>query len=366
MILMVELDSRLEEIDTPSLIIDLDLMEHNIKTMADFFKTTTAKLRPHVKTHKCPIISHKQVRAGAIGVTCAKLGEAEVMVEAGISSVLIANQIVGETKIKRLINLAKHGEITVAIDDYSNVKHLARASELNDVKLNILIEVDVGNNRCGVPPKEPALQLAKEASSYSSLNFKGLLGYEGFCQNIRSIEERRLKTIEAMEKLVSTRNLLEDHGFDIETVSAGGTGTHMITSNYPGVTEIEAGSYVFMDATYSRVEGLEKFSQALTVLTTVVSTPKPSIAICDAGLKTISTEFGMPIVKGIDGVIYERASEEHGRLRVDGDKKFKVGDKLELVVTHCCTNTNLFDVFHCIRDGRLEAIWKIAARGRSQ
>lgn len=366
MILMVELDAELEEIDTPSLIIDLDLMEHNIKTMADFFKTVSSKLRPHVKTHKCPIIAHKQVRAGAIGVTCAKLGEAEAMVEAGISNVLVANQIVGETKIKRLVNLAKHGEVTVAVDDPINIKHLARASELKEVKLNILVEVDIGNNRCGVPPNDPALRLAEEASSYSSLNFKGLLGYEGFCQNIRSIEERRLKTFEAMEKLVSTRNLLEDHGFDVEIVSAGGTGTHMITGKYPGVTEVEAGSYVFMDATYSRVEGLEKFSQALTVLTTVVSTPKPGVAICDAGLKTISTEFGMPIVKGIDGVVYEKASEEHGRLKVDGGRKLKVGDKLELVVTHCCTNTNLFDVFHCIRDGRLEAIWKIAARGRSQ
>lgn len=363
---MVELNSSLEEIDTPSLIIDLDVMEHNIKTMADFFKTTPSSLRPHVKTHKCPIIAHKQIKAGARGVTCAKLGEAETMVGAGITDVLIANQIVGEFKIRRLVNLAKHSEVTVAVDDSTNLKHLARASESNGIRLNILIEVDIGNNRCGVPPYEPTLRLAREASAYPSLNFRGLLGYEGFCQNIRSIEERRLKTNKAMEKLVSTRNLLEDRGFDIEIVSAGGTGTHMITGNYPGVTEVEAGSYVFMDATYSRVEGLEKFGQALTLLTTIISTPKPGVAICDAGLKTLSTEFGMPIVKGFDGIVYEKASEEHGRLRFDGERKPRVGDKLELVVTHCCTNTNLFDVFHCIRDGRLEAIWRIAARGKSQ
>jgi 3-hydroxy-D-aspartate aldolase len=169
-----------------------------------------------------------------------------------------------------------------------------------------------------------------------------------------------------MSKLISVKDILEDAGFGMEIVSAGGTGTHMITGKYPGVTEVEAGSYVFMDATYGKVEGLEGFGNALTVLTTVISLPRPGVAICDAGLKAVTTEFGLPPVVGLMGVDYERASEEHGRLKVEPDSKIKAGDKIELLVTHCCTNTNLYDSFHCIRDGSLEAVWKISARGKSQ
>jgi D-serine deaminase-like pyridoxal phosphate-dependent protein len=306
------------------------------------------------------------LEAGAIGITCAKLGEAEVMVESGIRSVLVANQVVGEPKVTRLVNLAKHSDIMVAVDSPENVRHLAESARAKGVRLNILIEVDVGNNRCGTPPGEPTLRLARDVASHESLNLRGLLGYEGFCQNIRDMNEREDKTKEAMGKLVSTRELLEGKGFDMEIVSAGGTGTHMITGRYPGVTEVEAGSYVFMDATYSQVEGLENFGHALTILTTITSLPRPGVAICDAGLKTVTTEFGLPPIVGVEGVVYERASEEHGRLRVETGTGLRVGGKIELLVTHCCTNTNLYDRFHCLRDGRLEAVWNIAARGRSQ
>ncbi len=363
---MFRLGAEKDEIDTPALLIDLDVMERNIDTMAEFFRSVPAELRPHAKTHKCPIIAHKQLEAGAIGITCAKLGEAEAMVEAGIRSVLVANQVVGEPKVTRLVNLAKHSDVMVAVDSPGNVRHLAESSKVKGVRLNVLIEVDVGNNRCGTPPGEPTLGLAGEVARHGSLSLRGLLGYEGFCQNIRDMSEREEKTREAMGKLVSTRELLEDKGFDMEIASAGGTGTHMITGRYPGVTEVEAGSYVFMDATYSRVEGLENFGHALTVLTTVTSLPRPGVAICDAGLKTVTMEFGLPPVVGVEGVIYERASEEHGRLRVEPGAGLKVGDKIDLLVTHCCTNTNLYDRFHCLRDGRLEAVWNIAARGRSQ
>jgi D-serine deaminase-like pyridoxal phosphate-dependent protein len=363
---MVSLGADKSEIDTPALLIDLDVMEGNIEEMARFFRSVPAGLRPHEKTHKCPIIAHKQIEAGAIGITCAKLGEAEVMVEAGIRDVLVANQVVGEPKVTRLVNLAKHSDIIVAVDSAGNVRHLADSAKAKGVRLNVLIEVDIGNNRCGTAPGKPTLDLAMEVASHPSLNLRGLLGYEGFCQNIRSLEERREKAHGAMSKLISAKDILEDAGFGMEIVSAGGTGTHMITGKYPGVTEVEAGSYVFMDATYSKVEGLEGFGNALTVLTTVISLPRPGVAICDAGLKAVTTEFGLPPVVGLMGVDYERASEEHGRLKVEPDSKIKAGDKIELLVTHCCTNTNLYDSFHCIRDGSLEAVWKISARGKSQ
>jgi D-serine deaminase-like pyridoxal phosphate-dependent protein len=365
---MVKIGDDKTELDTPTLLIDLDKFERNIDTMARLFKTLPTELRPHEKTHKCPIIAHKQIEVGAIGITCAKLGEAEAMVEAGIRDVLIANQVVGEPKVTRLVNLAKHSDVIVAVDNPENVKHLADSAGMKGVKLNVLIEVDVGNNRCGTDPGEPTLELARLVNDQQSLRLRGLLGYEGFCQNIRSLAERTEKTHGAMAKLVSTKELLEDKGFDMEIVSAGGTGTHMITGGYPGITEVEAGSYIFMDATYRLVEGLEEYDQALTVLTTITSLPRPGVAVCDAGLKAVTFEPNRPFppVKGVAGVVYERPSEEHGRLKIEPDANLRVGDKMELIVQHCCTNSNLYDYFHCIRDDKLEAVWKIAARGRSQ
>jgi len=365
---MVKIGDTKVELDTPALLIDLDIMERNIDTMARFFRSLPSDLRPHEKTHKCPIIAHKQIEAGAIGITCAKLGEAEEMVEAGIRDVLIANQVVGEPKVTRLVNLAKHSDIIVAVENPENVRHLADSARAKGLKLNVLIEVDVGNNRCGTDPGEPTLELARLINEHSNLHLRGLLGYEGFCQNIRSLEERTEKAHGAMEMLVSTKELLEDKGLDVEIVSAGGTGTHMITGRYPGVTEVEAGSYVFMDATYRLVEGLEDYDYALTVLTTITSLPRPGVAVCDAGLKAVTFEANRPLppVKGVEGVIYERPSEEHGRLKIEPDADLKVGDKIELIVSHCCTNSNLYDYYHCVRDDRLEAVWRIAARGKSQ
>jgi D-serine deaminase-like pyridoxal phosphate-dependent protein len=322
-------------------------------------------IRPHAKTHKTPVIAHKQLRAGAIGITCAKVGEAEVMAEAGIRELLIANEVVGEPKVSRLMAIAKHTDVMVAVDDETNVKHLAESARRKGVRLNVVVEVDVGNNRCGVEPGEPALKLARIVDGYDSLALRGLMGYEGFCQMVPKLDERKVKAEFAMNKLVSSRDLLDDAGLCVEVVTAGGTGTHMITGRIPGITEIEAGSYVFMDARYSSIEGLEMFGHALSILTTVLSTPKPGIAICDAGLKTITFEFGNPVQKGVKGVEYVRPNEEHGHLKVT-DNVLRLGDKIELIPTHCCTISNLHDNFFCIRDGELEAIWKIAGRGRSQ
>ena len=215
-------------------------------------------------------------------------------------------------------------------------------------------------------PGKPALLLAKTVQRYPSLNLRGLMGYEGFCQFITDMDEKQRKVTEAMDKLVGTRDTLEDAGIGVEIVSAGGTGTHMITGRHPGVTEVEAGSYVFMDARYSKVPGLEEFGQAISILSTVISTSHEGKVICDAGLKTLTFEFGMPLVKARDDARYVRANEEHGHIEVDPGFDLAVSDKLELIPTHCCTNTNLYDHLHCVRDGRLEAVWHIQARGKSQ
>ncbi len=362
---MVKLGSKIEEFDTPCLLIELDVMEANISKMAEIFRGMPSALRPHAKTHKAPIIAHKQLKAGAIGITCAKVGEAEVMAEAGVESLLIANQVVGEPKVTRLVNLTKHCDVTVAVDDPVNIRHLAESARRKGVKLNVVVEVDVGNNRCGTESGEPALKLAREVIGYDSLNLRGLMGYEGFCQMVPLLDERRSKTEAAMQKLISTRDLFDDKGIPVEIVTAGGTGTHMITGRFPGITEVEAGSYVFMDSRYGSIEGLEKFGHALTLLTTIISVPRSGVAICDAGLKTITFEFGMPAIKGVTGVEYVSPSEEHGRLIVK-DAGLRIGDKIELIPSHCCTISNLHDSFYCIRKGELEAVWKVAARGKSQ
>ena len=363
---MAKIGCSLDEIDTPALLVDLDVMETNIEKMAERFMGMPSDLRPHAKTHKTPIITQKQIEAGAIGVTCAKLGEAETMAEAGIRDILIANQVVGEPKVTRLMSLAKHSDVIVAVEDSLNVRHLAERAREKGVKLNVLVEVDVGNNRCGVMPGKPALKLAREVQGYPSLNLRGLMGYEGFCQFISDMDEKKRKVTDAMDKLVGSKDALEDAGIGVEIVSAGGTGTHMISGRHPGVTEIEAGSYVFMDARYSQVPGLEGFGHAISVLSTIISTSHKGKVICDAGLKTITFEFGMSPVKGRDDARYVRPNEEHGHIEVDPSFDLRPGDKFELIPTHCCTNTNLYDHLHCVRDGRLEAVWRIQGRGRSQ
>ncbi|MBN2334444.1 alanine racemase, partial [Candidatus Bathyarchaeota archaeon] len=220
---MAKIGCPVEELDTSSLLVDLDIMEENIRKMAERFRGMPAELRPHAKTHKTPIITHKQMKAGAIGVTCAKLGEAEVMAEAGIRDILIANQVVGEPKVTRLMSLAKHTDVIVAVDDTRNVKHLADRAREKGVRLNVLVEVDVGNNRCGVLPGKPAVALAREVQGYPSLNLRGIMGYEGFCQFIADMDEKKRKVTEAMDKLVGSKDALEDAGIGVEIVSAGGT-----------------------------------------------------------------------------------------------------------------------------------------------
>ena len=230
-----------EEIDTPALLIDVDIMEANIQKMADYFKTVNADLRPHVKTHKTPIIAHKQMEAGAIGMTCAKLGEAEAMIHAGIRDVLIANQIVGKQKIARLINLAKHSEIMVAVDDPDNVDQLSAAAEAKGTTLRVLIEVNSGMNRCGTEPGQPTLDLARHILQSKALKFEGIMGYEGHTVITPTFAERKRLTGESVEMLIGAKHFLEQNGVPVKIVSGGGTGTYAITGAYPEMTEDSGG-----------------------------------------------------------------------------------------------------------------------------
>ena len=356
-----------QEIDTPALLIDLDVMDTNIAQMARFFRAVKAELRPHAKTHKTPAIAHKQIQAGAIGVTCAKLGEAEAMVHAGIRDVLIANQIVGTQKIARLMELAKQADMMVAVDSVENVEALSDASQASGACMRVLVEVDTGMARCGTEPGMPTLNLARVASKAKGLKFAGLMGYEGHTVMITRKADREQATRKSVDILVEMKRLVEDDGIPVEIMSGGGTGTYDITGSYPEMTEIQAGSYVLMDSTYAQVEGIgDAFGYALSVLTTVVSRPRPDRIITDAGLKVLSREFGFPQPVNSTGLELVSLSEEHGKLSAEPGVSLKPGDKLEILPTHGCTTINLHDAFYGIRNDKLECVWPIEARGKSR
>ena len=356
------------ELDTPALLIDLDKMEANIQKMANYFTSVNAALRPHVKTHKTPIIAHKQIEAGAIGVTCAKLGEAAAVIHAGIKDVLIANQIVGAQKIERLVNLAKHSEIMVAVDNGHNVQAISDAATAKGVTIRILVEVNIGMDRCGVEPGEPTLALARQVHQSQNLKFEGLMGYEGHTVAKPNRTERETATREAMRHLIEAKHYLKKHGLAVAIMSGGGTGTFDITGSIPEMTEVQAGSYVFMDSTYHNVEGVgQKFDCALSVLTTVVSRPEQNRIIVDAGLKVLTKEFGIPQPKNVTGLEMTGLSEEHGKMHAsDTNISLIPGDKLEILPTHCCTTVNLHDRYYGIRNEIVESVWNITARGRAQ
>jgi D-serine deaminase-like pyridoxal phosphate-dependent protein len=350
-------------LDTPALCLDLGVVESNIRRMAGHFQDGPVRLRPHTKTHKSPILAHMQVAAGAIGITCAKLGEAEVMAQAGLKDILIANQIVGDGKIARLANLAAFTEVMVAVDDGANVAELDRAARAAGVKLRILIEVNIGMNRCGVLPGQPVRDLACQVADAPGLRFEGLMGYEGHTVFIRDLEERKRKTEESLAGLVGSAELVRAAGIPVRIVSSGGTGTCFITGRYPGITELQVGSYITMDAQYHEEVGMD-FDYGLTIMSTVVSVPAPDRAECDAGMKTLTMDFGLPRVIDPPGWELVGLAEEHGHLRRLDGPPLRPGDKVELVPNHGCTTINLHDEYWVIRDGMLAAVWPIEGRGK--
>lgn len=357
-----------EQIETPALLIDLDILESNITTMADFLKEKKAKLRPHYKSYKCPTISHKQIAAGAKGITCSKVGEAETLVNAGIKDVYIANEIVGPVKILRIAGLARGGaKIGVAVDNSQNISDLSEAASKYGSKIYVFIEVDVGMERCGINTPEEALVLAKQIINAPGLVFEGIQAYEGHLVYSTEIpgytdEYRRAGVQKMIEKVSMIKSALEKNGIQVKEISGVGTGTYNITGDNTIWTEIQAGSYVLMDNIYNRV-GL-KFKSSMTILSTIMH-KRPGIAIADIGLKTCTTEQGPPEIKGYSHLkMHEELSEEHGLID-DPNDELEYGQKIEFTPSHCCTTVNLHDQFYCVRNGLLEAIWPIAGRGKS-
>ena len=357
------------EIDTPALLIDLPAMERNLKIMSDFFKGKDVKLRPHVKLHKAtPILAHMQLQAGrAIGVTCAKLSEAEVMAKTGIKDILIANQVVGPMKIGRLVNLAAYSDVMVAVDNYENVAELSHAACDKGVRLRVLVEVNIGHNRCGVDPFEEALQMAKEVHEAPGLRFMGLMGYDGHCTRSCDASDREECSIKANQLLVENRDYIEKTGLKVEIISAGGTYTYKYASKIRGITEIQAGTYLLMDTTF-RDAGVADFELTLSILATFISIPKRKgagrLGIIDLGRKAVDTYYGLPEIKRPKGLKVIGLSQEHGKVELeDQANDLKLGDKLELWVPDANGTINLYDKFYAIRDDVVEAVWDIPGRG---
>lgn len=353
-----------DRLPTPAPLVDLGVLETNIATMAAFFRDRPAALRPHAKTHRAPAVARLQIAAGARGVTCAKVGMAEAMVDGGIEDVFIANQVVATGAIDRLCALAQRAKVGVIADDPRNVARLGEAARARGVTLNVLVEVDAGMGRCGTRPGQPTLALALLIARTPGLTLGGVHVYEGHVVQHPDPEVRRAGTEQMLDLALESRDQIEQAGLAVETFTCGGTGTYAISGVYPGVTEHQSGSYVYMDPDYQ--QKLPEFGLAFSLLCTVISRPTPDKVITDGGLQSLHRD-GTPAAKGHPALAFKSPSEEHGAFLVRGGAPtdLGIGDTLEIHPGHCCAAANLHDRIYAKRDGRVEAIWLVTARGKS-
>lgn len=375
----------LDEVDTPALLVDLDAFEANLRLMQQSTSGLPVQVRPHAKTHKCPTIALAQMAHGAVGVCCQKVSEAEALVAGGVPDVMISNEVVGAAKLTRVAALARRARLSICVDAAEQIDTLAKAmkdataSDGNSTTLDVLVEIDVGAKRCGVPPGEAAVELARRIDAAPHLRFAGLQAYQGLAQHIRSIDERRAAIDAAAGQAADTRDRLHAADIDCPKITGAGTGTFLFEAASHVYDELQPGSYIFMDGDYAandwrdsdKREGLDappRFQHSLFVWTTVMSRTPGVRAIVDAGLKALSIDSGMPLVVGNDGrvatgVEYTRISDEHGVIETRGAADFSLGDKLKLIPGHCDPTVNLYDHYVGVRNGRVEAIWPITARG---
>ncbi len=362
--------NNVHDLPTPALVLDLDSFESNVDKMSRFVRERGVALRPHAKTHKCVEIARRQLQKGAIGISVATLAEAELMARAGIRGLLITAETVGEPKVSRLMRLLSDAPDTlVVVDDASNVDELQQAAASSGAHIPVLIDLDVGHDRTGVLPGEPARILAAHIEQARNLDLKGICAYAGHVAHVVSFDDRLASSQQAMAQAVDTRELLARGGHNMGILSGASTGTYNIDADVEGLTEIQAGSYVFMDVDYRRIGGqsgviYDDFSPALTVLATVVHRSGDK-AIVDAGLKAFASDraFG-PEPLTLTGVRYEFAGDEHGRLRLESPSRdVRLGDKLRFIIPHCDPTVNLFDRIYCVRGESVEDVWSIMDRG---
>lgn len=351
-------------LSTPALVLDRSALDRNIARMAAFFAKGPCRLRPHFKAHKTPEIARRQLAAGSCtGLTCATVGEAEVAA-AFCDDLLIANEVVTAAKCARVAALAAHVHVTAAVDSLAGLDALSSAARAAGTRIGVLVDLNVGQGRCGVEPGEAALTLATRAAQSEGIELRGVMGYEGHLQPVRDRAERESRTREAMQGLVRTAALIRSSGLPCPVVSAGGTGTYDISGHVEGITEIQAGSYALMDTDYGSV-GVP-FEPAFWVLGTVVSRPTRDRCVADCGHKSMTKDHGYPAVRGISGAVVTSLNDEHATISVPPESTVKVGDLVELLPSHVDPTINLHDVFYVVDGDRVVDVWPIAARGYAE
>jgi D-serine deaminase-like pyridoxal phosphate-dependent protein len=348
-----------DTLDTPQLLIDLDVVDANLQRMFGAYRNSSVNVRVHFKSLKCAGLAKYIAAAGGKSFLCAKLSEAEVLVDAGFTDVYIANQIVGPIKLKRLGELARRAQIRVCIDDSENLREMAHAAWAAGSSLGVLVEVNLGMNRCGVEPGEPAVVLAKLVDAIEGVRFVGLQGYDGHLQQVADPVERRERCLAGIARLIETRRMIEAAGIPVEVVTGAGTGTGEYVGACEGITEIQPGSFVLMDASYHKVR--PEYGCALSILASVISRQSGRY-ILDAGSKAISQDFGPPVIKNHPEDKVGKLSEEHAR--VESSDTLALGERREVIPSHCCATMNLHRRCIAVRKGNVEAIWPIEASGR--
>lgn len=353
-----------EELETPVLTIDIDAMERNLATMMRILDGSGVRLRPHLKTAKSPALAHLMLQAGAVGICCAKLSEAEVMADAGVPDILLTSEVAGVGTFDRLVALAARlPGFKAVVDNAWAVSRIAEVARTRGVTARLLVELDVHTNRSGVSAPAAALELADLIRATDGVELVGIHAYAGHAQ-VRPLDVRTTGNTQAMERLSDTLELLAEHGHELRIVTGGGTGTAEMDARNGILNEVQAGSFLLMDTLY-RDAGVP-FENALRCRTTIISRPAPERAVCDAGGKTMSSDGGKCEVEAFPGVRYLHGSDEHGSLAVDPtalERDLRVGDVITLLPSHVCTTINLHDVMVGVRDGVVEAVYPVAARG---
>jgi 3-hydroxy-D-aspartate aldolase len=360
---------REDEIDTPALVIDLDAFEFNLDRMAELLAPTGAKLRAHAKTHKSPVIAHLQMARGAVGQCVQKVGEAEVLGWAGVPDILVSNEVMGTAKLARVVALAKIARIAICADNPAHITALEAAAEAGGVRLPVLVEIDVGGGRCGVVPGPDAVALARQIADSRHLVFGGLQAYHGSAQHRRTPEERTAAIQFAVDGTRRTVEQLRQQGLECRIVGGAGTGTFPLEAASGVFNEMQAGSYCFMDADYARNldeagKPVSTFRHALFVLGTVISAARPGLAVLDVGHKGVAVDAGPPLVWQRPDIRCTGCSDEHAKLEFPSEAPApKIGEKLRLVPGHCDPTVDRHDWYVGVRQGRVECVWPVAARG---
>ena len=354
-----------EELDTPALVVDLEVLQRNIETLHSFFRDRDAKVRPHVASHRSPAIAHKQLAAGGTvgGISVTTVGQAEVFAPRGFNDIFIANEVVTRQKIDRACAVAGDCRITLACDSPDNVRDLSDAAGAHGVDLGVVVDIHTRLERCGVEPGRPAVDLARAIDRSPSLSFKGLMTYEGVIDT-SDPDELAAESRRCIQQVLDTREMVEREGVEVAIVSVGGTHNYEIAGDMSGVTEVPAGSYALMDGGYR--ERRPQFANAARVLGTVISRPEPGLAWLDVGQKAIGIDAGLPAVHDLDGVTVLSMSAEHGGLTLESDagEALDLGDKVWLTPRDIGSCVNVYDYIHGVRNGRLEVVWDVEARGR--